>query len=439
MSYERTVEQYENYIELLENWEEYTDENDKNLYENILDFWVNNYDNEYQCDLYVYVDRIERDENKKITFRTECFENVGGNSHLDDDHFRFMKTGGTGHSTIIDEIPDFVIAFKETFPDKKVPDTNEYGDEMNESEQAEYIRLSYPEQFHSFENECLRESDTVREWINLLIDEEKEEMIYQLAETIRAEESVQFIENIRMFNARQNWVNAKPFSNTDYFSGVQQYRIAAECNGYVLGVTEKGNCAVWSGSYSKNGELREVSGGSYFTGVEFGASPEKCFESAFALFAERASGGKVADKEETRAETLAELRENTDYDERFEKELKKAMLPKRDDVDLQKEIEVMVSRFFLNDAKEVYSDNHEWRIASGGNGFVGEIYYDNKPACQIEDTISGYKVTPTYAEVQYVANYTANALKNLDFEVELNFKYDDDELDLTQQDEHRGR
>ena len=126
-------------------------------------------------------------------------------------------------------------------------------------------------------------------------------------------------------------------------------------------------------------------------------------------------------------------------DERWEKEFETAMLPKRDVVDLQKEIEIMVSRFFLNDAKEVYSENHEWRIASGGNDLVGEIYYDNKPACQIENTISGYKVTPTYAEVQYVANYTANALKNLDFEVELNFKYDDDELDLTQQDEHRGR
>lgn len=112
-----------------------------------------------------------------------------------------------------------------------------------------------------------------------------------------------------------NYKNAKPFPNTDYFSGVQKYRIAAECNGYVLGVTEKGNCAVWSGSYSENGELREVSGGNYFTGVEFGASPKKCFESAFALFAERASGGKVADKEVTRAETLAELRENTDYDD----------------------------------------------------------------------------------------------------------------------------
>ena len=284
MSYERTVEQYENYIELLENWEEYTDENDKNLYENILDFWVNNYDNEYQCDLYVYVDRIERDENKKITFRTECFENVGGNSYLDDDHFRFMKTGGTGHSTIIDEIPDFVIAFKETFPDKKVPDTNEYGDEMNESEQAEYIRLSYPEQFHSFENECLRESDTVREWINSLIDEEKEEMIYQLAETIRAEESVQFIENIRMFNARQNWVNAKPFPNKVGFEGLSSYKIVAECNGVVLGVTAKGDCAVWDGEYHANGELRGVSNGRYFTGAGYGDNPKDLFANAFACF-----------------------------------------------------------------------------------------------------------------------------------------------------------
>ena len=169
------ITNYENYIELLENWEEYTDGNDKNLYDNILDFWVNNYDREYQCDLYVYVDRIERDENKKITFRTECFENVGGNSYLDDDHFRFMKTGGTGHSTIIYEIPDFVNAFKETYPDKNIPDKNEYNEELSDYEQAEYIRLSYPEQFHALENECLRESDAVREWIIGLIDFELEE------------------------------------------------------------------------------------------------------------------------------------------------------------------------------------------------------------------------------------------------------------------------
>lgn len=170
-----SITNYENYVELLENWEEYTDENDKNLYDNILDFWVNNYDNEYQCDLYVYVDRIERDENKKITFRTECFENVGGNSYLDDDHFRFMKTGGTDHSTIIDEIPDFVNAFKETYPDKNIPDKNEYDEELSDYEQAEYIRLSYPEQFNALEDECLRESDTVKDWILGLIDFELEE------------------------------------------------------------------------------------------------------------------------------------------------------------------------------------------------------------------------------------------------------------------------
>ncbi len=111
---------------------------------------------------------------------------------------------------------------------------------------------------------------------------------------------------------RLNYINGKPFPKTIGFNGVQRYRIAAECNGYVLGVTEKGNCAVWSGGYHANGELREVSGGSYFTGVDFGSSPEKCFESAFALFAERASGGKVASVEETRLDVLKGMNENID-------------------------------------------------------------------------------------------------------------------------------
>ena len=133
---------------------------------------------------------------------------------------------------------------------------------------------------------------------------------------------------------------------------------------------------------------------------------------------------------------------NLTADERFEK----AMLPKRDVVDLQKEIEVMVSRFFLNDAKEVYSENHEWRIASGGNDLVGEIYYNDKPACQIKNTLSDYEITPSYAEVDFVADYTENALKTLRQAgyhippVKVNYKYYDEneELDLTQQTE-RGR
>ena len=133
-------------------------------------------------------------------------------------------------------------------------------------------------------------------------------------------------------------------------------------------------------------------------------------------------------------------------DERFEKEFEKAMPPTRDAVDHQKEIEVMVSRFFLNDAKEVYSENLEWRIASGGNDLVGEIYYNDKPACQIKNTLSGYKITPSYAEVDFVADYTENALKTLRQAgyhippVKVNYKYYDEneELDLTQQTE-RGR
>lgn len=128
-------------------------------------------------------------------------------------------------------------------------------------------------------------------------------------------------------------------------------------------------------------------------------------------------------------------------DERFEKEFEKAMTPTRNVVDHQKEVETMVTRFFMNDAKEVYSDNHEWRIASGGYDLVGEIYYNDKPACQIMNTISGYEINPAYAEVDFVANYAENALKKLGLDVKVNYKYDDEdeELDLTGDNEHRGR
>lgn len=130
--------------------------------------------------------------------------------------------------------------------------------------------------------------------------------------------------------------------------------------------------------------------------------------------------------------------ENLTADERWEKEIEKYS---GNNADLKKEIERMVTRFFKNDAKEVYSDNHEWRIASGGYDLVGEIYYNNKPACQIMNTISGYEITPSYAEMDGIAEYTENALKNIGLDVKVNYKYYDEneELDLTGQNEHRGR
>lgn len=128
-------------------------------------------------------------------------------------------------------------------------------------------------------------------------------------------------------------------------------------------------------------------------------------------------------------------------DERWEKEFETAMLPKRDVVDHQQEIEVMVTRFFMNDAKEVFSENYEWRIASGGYDLVGEIYWNDKSACQIINAASCYEITPSYAEVDFVANYAENALKKLGLDVKVNYKYDDEdeELDLTGENEHRGR
>lgn len=133
--------------------------------------------------------------------------------------------------------------------------------------------------------------------------------------------------------------------------------------------------------------------------------------------------------------------ENLSDDERWEKEFEKAMLPTRDAVDHQKEIEVMVSRFFLNDAQAVYSDNHEWRIEKG-NDAVAEIYYNNQSACQIKDSsntyVCGFDVIPAYAEMDGVASCVGKALENLDYKINVNYKYYDEELDLTEQAE-RGR
>ena len=96
---------------------------------------------------------------------------------------------------------------------------------------------------------------------------------------------------------RLNYINGKPFPDTRMFDGVHQYRIAAECNGYVLGVTEKGNCAVWSGGYNANGELREVNGGTYFTGAEYGDDPQELFANAFACFNDKVEKTQEKDYE----------------------------------------------------------------------------------------------------------------------------------------------
>ena len=132
--------------------------------------------------------------------------------------------------------------------------------------------------------------------------------------------------------------------------------------------------------------------------------------------------------------------ENLTVDDRREKSFEEAMIPTQEVAAYQKEIEPMVTRFFMNDDIEVYSDNHEWRIAyCGGYNFAGEIYYNDKPVCQIMNTISGYEINPAYIEVDFVAKYAEKALKELGFEVKTNCKYYDEneELDLTG--ERRGR
>lgn len=96
-----------------------------------------------------------------------------------------------------------------------------------------------------------------------------------------------------MFDFHRNYLNAKPFPDTIGFRGVQNYRIAAQLNGVILGVSEKGNCAVWTGGYHTNGELREVSGGHYYTGAEYGSDPEELYNAALSKFTDMALTGKV--------------------------------------------------------------------------------------------------------------------------------------------------
>ncbi|MBO5576619.1 MAG: hypothetical protein J5956_10055 [Ruminococcus sp.] len=175
----KQIEQYKNYVHFLDNWGDYHDVNGKDLYDNMLDFYIKYYDTDFPHDFYVY---IERDDNDVLSFRTALFENVGGNSWLNDDHFTLFSVGGTEHNTIMDEIEDFVECFRQNNPDMNVPAVDEYGDKMSEYEQAEYIRLSYPEQFHTLEDELLRESDNVKDYLYGIIENKADEAKNKLKE-----------------------------------------------------------------------------------------------------------------------------------------------------------------------------------------------------------------------------------------------------------------
>lgn len=100
------------------------------------------------------------------------------------------------------------------------------------------------------------------------------------------------------------------------------------------------------------------------------------------------------------------------------------------------EIKKMVHIFFCDsniweEEKGVCSDNHEWYMTSGNGDVVGEIYYCKdvitiKSACQIKNTSYGYAVIPACDEMYYVAKYTADVLRDLDFEVKIFDRYYDE-------------
>lgn len=184
-----STEHLENYVALLENLTEYKDENGKDLYDNLLDFYVKNYDCDFKNDLYVYV---KRDENGVLSFSTETFENVGGNSYIDDEHFTLFSVGGIGHNTIADEAGGadvFIDWFKNEFPDRAVPTVNEDGCDMTENEQIRYIFDAYPVQAYALEEEILRDSDAVREFLAGIIDNEIENTNRRIIEIQEQEEA----------------------------------------------------------------------------------------------------------------------------------------------------------------------------------------------------------------------------------------------------------
>lgn len=243
---------------------------------------------------------------------------------------------------------------------------------------------------------------------------------------------------------RLNYINGKPFPKTIGFNGVQQYRIAAECNGYVLGVTEKGNCAVWSGGYHANGELREVSGGTYFTGG-FGEDPEKLFDNAFAFFADRASRGKVASVEQTRLDVLKEMNENIDNEELdLNKDLKEQGFKELGKIIREVDYEHFDGLGTRTEIKTYCEKNFDCYVVTKTTDDFADVYDESYEKTTYNDMLNAFidakKHEDQFDEERSILSERISYKifdGQLDFEVEAFSK--DEELYLTGEDEHWGR
>lgn len=128
-------------------------------------------------------------------------------------------------------------------------------------------------------------------------------------------------------------------------------------------------------------------------------------------------------------------------DERWEKEFEKAEKDWLETTpDPSKEIEDMITKWFKVLDSDVSSDNKDWSIkGTGGISLTAKVFYKGNEVCDIIDYLNGeFTFTPTYDEWHYVAESAVKVFQSVDKTFVCKIVENED-LDMTQQDEHRGR
>ena len=128
-------------------------------------------------------------------------------------------------------------------------------------------------------------------------------------------------------------------------------------------------------------------------------------------------------------------------DERWEKEFKKAEKDWLENTpDPSKEIEDMITKWFKVLDSDVSSDNKDWSIKGTGIiSLTAKVFYKGNEVCDIIDHLNGeLTFTPTYDEWHYVAESAVKVFQSVDKTFVCKIVENED-LDMTQQDEHRER
>ncbi len=133
--------------------------------------------------------------------------------------------------------------------------------------------------------------------------------------------------------------------------------------------------------------------------------------------------------------------ENLTADERFEKALDEIAERELREYNPSEIVENMIVCWLKTDSSIIRSNDNDWRIQrtnDASSSLSAKIYYKDNEVCDICDNTSLFIITPVAEEWHYVAESAEKAYQSVDKSFICQI-VENGELDLTGQDEHRGR